>query len=31
MKADIFVENFSPGVIDRLGLGWDVLCALIRG
>ncbi len=23
--ADIFVENFSPGVIDRLGLGWDVL------
>jgi formyl-CoA transferase len=27
-KADIFVENFSPGVIDRLGLGWDVLSAL---
>jgi formyl-CoA transferase len=25
--ADIFVENFSPGVIDRLGLGWDVLSA----
>src|SRR5215469_13049275 len=24
-KADIFVENFSPGVIDRLGLSWDVL------
>ncbi|HEX7159766.1 MAG TPA: CoA transferase [Trebonia sp.] len=24
-RADIFVENFSPGVIDRLGLGWDVL------
>lgn len=24
-KADIFVENFSPGVIDRLGLGWEVL------
>jgi formyl-CoA transferase len=23
--ADIFVENFSPGVIDRLGLSWDVL------
>ena len=21
--ADIFVENFSPGVIDRLGLGFD--------
>src|SRR5262249_51830061 len=27
-KADIFVENFSPGVIERLGLGWDVLSAL---
>jgi formyl-CoA transferase len=24
-QADIFVENFSPGVIDRLGLSWDVL------
>jgi formyl-CoA transferase len=24
-KADIFVENFSPGVIERLGLGWDAL------
>jgi len=27
-QADVFVENFSPGVIDRLGLGWDVLSAL---
>jgi crotonobetainyl-CoA:carnitine CoA-transferase CaiB-like acyl-CoA transferase len=27
-KADIFVENFGPGVIDRLGLGWDTLHAL---
>src|ERR1700749_3859480 len=26
-RADIFAENFSPGVIDRLGLGWDVLSA----
>ena len=26
-KADVFVENFSPGVIDRLGLGWEVLSA----
>ncbi|HTR91465.1 MAG TPA: CoA transferase [Trebonia sp.] len=26
-RADIFVENFSPGVIDRLGLGWEVLSA----
>lgn len=24
-KADILVENFAPGVMDRLGLGWDVL------
>ena len=23
--ADVFVENFSPGVIDRLGLGYDTL------
>ena len=27
-KADILVENFAPGVMDRLGLGWDVLQAL---
>jgi formyl-CoA transferase len=27
-RADIFVENFSPGVIERLGLGWDVLSGL---
>jgi len=27
-KADIFVENFSPGVIERLGLGWDALSEL---
>src|ERR1700728_2700203 len=26
--ADIFVENFSPGVIDRLGLSWETLSAL---
>ena len=24
-KADVFVENFAPGAIERLGLGWDVL------
>ncbi|MDP6709318.1 MAG: CoA transferase [Alphaproteobacteria bacterium] len=24
-KADVFIENFGPGVIERLGLGWDVL------
>ena len=27
-RADVFVENFSPGVIDRLGLSWDTLRAL---
>lgn len=26
-RADVFAENFSPGVIDRLGLGWDVVSA----
>ncbi|NYE95795.1 CoA:oxalate CoA-transferase [Psychromicrobium silvestre] len=24
-KADVLVENFRPGVMDRLGLGWDEL------
>ena len=26
-QADILVENYRPGVLDRLGLGWDVLHA----
>jgi len=26
--ADVVVENFSPGVIDRLGFGWDVVHAI---
>ena len=30
-KADIFVENFAPGAIERLGLGYDVLSALNPG
>jgi formyl-CoA transferase len=27
-QADIVVENFRPGVMDRLGLGYDVLCGV---
>lgn len=27
-QADILVENFSPGVMERLGLGWQALSAL---
>jgi CoA:oxalate CoA-transferase len=26
-KADVLVENFAPGTMERLGLGWDVLHA----
>ncbi|MGH8012202.1 MAG: CaiB/BaiF CoA transferase family protein, partial [Candidatus Binataceae bacterium] len=26
--SDLLVENFSPGVIERLGLGWPVLSVL---
>jgi formyl-CoA transferase len=24
-KSDVLLENFGPGAMDRLGLGWDVL------
>jgi crotonobetainyl-CoA:carnitine CoA-transferase CaiB-like acyl-CoA transferase len=27
-KADVFVENFRPGVADRLGIGYEALKAL---
>ena len=27
-KADILLENFAPGVMDRLGVGFDVLHAI---
>ncbi|MEK6593259.1 MAG: CoA transferase [Pseudomonadota bacterium] len=27
-RSDILVENFSPGVMDRLGLGWKDLSAV---
>ncbi len=30
-KADIVVENFRPGVLEKLGLGWDVLSAANPG
>jgi crotonobetainyl-CoA:carnitine CoA-transferase CaiB-like acyl-CoA transferase len=26
-RADVFVENFAPGAIERLGLSWDDLHA----
>ena len=29
--ADVMIENFRPGVLDRLGLEWDVLSAANHG
>jgi crotonobetainyl-CoA:carnitine CoA-transferase CaiB-like acyl-CoA transferase len=28
LKADVFAENFAPGAVERLGLGYDVVSAL---
>jgi CoA:oxalate CoA-transferase len=27
-RADVLLENFSPGTMDRLGVGWVELCRL---
>jgi formyl-CoA transferase len=29
-RADVMVENFAPGAIERLGLGYDAVRASIR-
>ncbi len=29
-RSDVVVNNFRPGALERMGLGYDVLCALRR-
>ena len=30
-NADVFVENFRTGTLEKWGLGWDVLHGSTRG
>src|SRR5258706_1366210 len=30
-KADIFTENFAPGAVERLGLGYEIVSAINPG
>jgi alpha-methylacyl-CoA racemase len=30
-EADVLIEGFRPGVMDRLGIGWDALRAVNQG
>src|SRR5438309_9407046 len=30
-KADVFTENFAPGAVERLGLGYDIVSAINPG
>ena len=30
-KFDVFVENYGPGVVERLGIGYETLSAVNSG